>query len=468
MISHSFRPRRRTLLVLGLTTALAAAPLAATAGPTGRVDGIWRTDGYSSTIVVEGGKAQFYATTSTTCAPAELMKQTGSPRPDGTVRFAGAGQPFTFRAVRDRAVLQLEGSVGSRHLIRVEKLPNACTEPAPTGPMATFDQFWSTYAENYPFFRAKGIDWTAVRDRYRPRVRPGMSDAELFDLLVEMVEPLGDAHTGIRSPDREFAGSRPGTTLPDPALEARIRPYIEQTALRGRTFTSYANNRIGYADLPGRIGYLRVIAFMGYAGDEPDYRIDSRVLKQTLDVILTKERVSGPNRLRGLIIDLRLNGGGSDQLGLELAGRLTERPYFAYFKRARNDATDATRFTAPQPLAVRPAAATAYTGPIALLTGGSQMSAGETFTQALMNRRPQPVRIGANTQGVFSDVLLRTLPNGWQYILPNEEFRTLGWKSFDGAGIPPHVRRPVFTAAELAGGRDSAFATAVALLARSR
>jgi C-terminal processing protease CtpA/Prc len=103
-----------------------------------------------------------------------------------------------------------------------------------------------------------------------------------------------------------------------------------------------------------------------------------------------------------------------------------------------------------------------------LLTGGSQLSAGETFTQAMMNRRPQPVRIGANTQGVFSDVLLRTLPNGWQYILPNEEFRTLGWKAFDGPGIPPHLRRPVFTAAELDGGRDSAFTTAVALLGRRR
>jgi C-terminal processing protease CtpA/Prc len=99
-----------------------------------------------------------------------------------------------------------------------------------------------------------------------------------------------------------------------------------------------------------------------------------------------------------------------------------------------------------------------------MLTGGSQISAGETFTQAMMNRTPRPIRVGENTQGVFSDTLQRRLPNGWEYILPNEEFRTLAWKSFDGAGIPPDIRKPVFTPAELTNHRDSAFTEAVKLL----
>ena len=36
-------------------------------------------------------------------------------------------------------------------------------------------------------------------------------------------------------------------------------------------------------------------------------------------------------------------------------------------------------FTKPQPLWVRPADAPVYTGPVVLLTGGSTISAGETF-----------------------------------------------------------------------------------------
>lgn len=61
-------------------------------------------------------------------------------------------------------------------------------------------------------------------------------------------------------------------------------------------------------------------------------------------------------------------------------------------------------------------------------------------------------------------MLVRELPNGWHYIVPNEEFRTPDWRSFDGPGIPPHVRTPVFTDEEFAADRDSAFDAAVALL----
>jgi C-terminal processing protease CtpA/Prc len=76
--------------------------------------------------------------------------------------------------------------------------------------------------------------------------------------------------------------------------------------------------------------------------------------------------------------------------------------------------------------------------------------------------RTRPVRIGENTQGVFSDVLGRHLPTGWAFGLPNEEFLTRTGRTFDGPGIPPDVRTPVFTDEELAQGRDSAFDRAVA------
>ena len=81
-----------------------------------------------------------------------------------------------------------------------------------------------------------------------------------------------------------------------------------------------------------------------------------------------------------------------------------------------------------------------------------------------MNRSPRPVRIGENTQGVFSDVLVRTLPNGWQYTLPNEEFRTRTWPTYDGPGIPPDLHRPVFTPTDITNHQDPAFTTAFNLL----
>jgi hypothetical protein len=63
---------------------------------------------------------------------------------------------------------------------------------------------------------------------------------------------------------------------------------------------------------------------------------------------------------------------------------------------------------------------------------------------ALMGRRPEICRIGESTQGVFSDVLDRRLPNGWRLVLPNEIYITAGGNSFDVSGVPPDVGSQVF------------------------
>jgi C-terminal processing protease CtpA/Prc len=81
-----------------------------------------------------------------------------------------------------------------------------------------------------------------------------------------------------------------------------------------------------------------------------------------------------------------------------------------------------------------------------------------------MGRTPHVTRIGENTQGVFSDVLLRALPNGWIFGLPNEIYRTPSGETFDGPGIPPDRTVPVFAAADIALGRHPAMAAALQVL----
>jgi C-terminal processing protease CtpA/Prc len=100
-----------------------------------------------------------------------------------------------------------------------------------------------------------------------------------------------------------------------------------------------------------------------------------------------------------------------------------------------------------------------------LLTSADSVSAAETFTMALLGRQPHVVRVGQNTQGVFSDVLGRKLPSGWTFGLPNEIYLTQEGKAFDGSGVPPDVEVPIFRAEDLASGRDSALDKALQLLA---
>ncbi|MFC9505079.1 S41 family peptidase [Streptomyces sp. NPDC057002] len=455
------RTATATALTLALAAAAAAPATAATAPAEQSTDGLWRMDGYGTVLSLDGDTLQEFQTTSVSCIEGDTARRTGPgayTTDDGTVLTVrpGPGQ--------DRATFGADSSVGHRALRRIKELPADCTRPAPKDPRTSFDVFWHSFAENYPFFAAKDVDWQEMRDRYRPQVHKDTTRKELFGIFSDMVRPLYDAHVAVEDEDSVFAQVRPGTEMPTEALDTKVKKFVVERDLKGAPYRQdFANGRITYADLPGRAdqGYLRISGFGGYTSEDAPYPAHVAALDKALDTILTKDRTQ---RLKGLIIDLRINGGGSDALGIRIAERLTGKPYVAYAKRARNHPTDPTRHTRPEPIRVTPADGPRYTGPIAVLTSGSTVSAGETFTQALIDRPGGTIRIGQPTQGVFSDVMERNLPNGMTAVLPNEEFLNRSGRTYDGTGIPPHLTEPVFTKEEFAKKRDSAFDRAVNVL----
>ncbi|MFI6215435.1 S41 family peptidase [Nocardia brasiliensis] len=441
--------RNRTAVVTAALVATGA--ISAACGPDEAAEfpaGFWQVADYGTALSIHENVLETFQTTSLSC-----LKDETATRTDDPATFVTEGKDvFTVRAAGspDRAALHIDGSPGDRTLRRLPVLPTLCNDPQQP---PAFDVFWQTFQENYPFFATKGVDWQQVRDRFRDRaVRAEQQgdDAALFTVFRDMIAPLHDAHVAVSAGDLGLFGTtRPGTTMPGPAFDQQVKEFVQRRDLAGHPLTEYANGRIGYADIPGQDhGYLRISAFSGYT-TERTFAADSAELARALDAIFTPERL---RRLRGLVLDLRINGGGSDSLGLQLASRLTDRPYFAYAKKTRN--------SDPQPLRVEPARAS-FTGPIAILTGGSTISAGETFTQAMLERPSRTTRIGEPTQGVFSDVMQRKLPGAkyadWWFGLPNEEFLTSDGRTFDGAGIPPELSKPVFTEEEFARNLDSAF-----------
>ncbi|MET9418925.1 S41 family peptidase [Streptomyces klenkii] len=479
------RSSRAAALLLAAAVAVTTAAGAASAVARGprpaapaALDGVWRMDGYGTLAVVEDGgrRLRTYETTRVSCLPGALTAaRTGASGP-----FRQEGEPAVTVTPQDRdtARLAFADNVGHRTLHRVPALPSGCRNaPAPdpaADPRKVFDTFWQTYAENYPFFAARHVDWNAVRDRYRPRITAGTGKAELFGILADMIRPLYDGHTGLvdpADPAGYFSGHRQDTVIPDATARARIDRAVAESVTKAGAGTqrSWAGGKITYAGLPGRTGFLRITLFQGY-GESGDFEADRTALRTALDEVFTAARTTGPDALRGLVLDLRLNGGGSDRLALDVAERLTARPYTAYLKHARDDARDPRGFTPAEPVRLSPHRGPVYTGPLAVLTGRLTMSAGETLTQALMQRGPKPTLIGENTQGLFSDRLMRTLPNGWQFWLPNEEFLSArdGRTTYDGTGIAPDVRAPVFAEEDLTARRDPALTKALELLRGGR
>ncbi|GHA22386.1 peptidase [Streptomyces spiroverticillatus] len=434
------------------------------------LEGVWRSDGYAQYVTVRQGELLTYEFSAAGCHPSGLsLTADKAPPSTGTpFRDAAGARGLTLRATgKDRARLAPAGSVGERSLERVRALPADCTRTPATDPVHTFDVFWSALRENYPFFAAKGVDWDAVRAKYRPQVTKNTSDDRLFQILGAMIEPLHDMHTQLRDlpNERGTLNMRPGTPYPADVPKFLARVEAASKPQLPAKVQEFAGGQIQYADLstPG-IGYLRITSFAGYAKGR-DADADAAVLDRALAEIFTAERVRG---MRGLVVDLRVNGGGSDALGIKIAQRLTDRTYTAYTKVARNDPDNAASWTAPQPIRVRPAKGPRFTGPVALLGGPLTISAGESFAQSLLPRSPAPIRIGEPTQGVFSDTMEWHLPNGWVLTVPNEKFLTARGTTYDGAGIPPTHPEPVYAEADLTNHRDPGLKRAVRELDRIR
>ena len=445
-----------------------------TISQTQKLDGVWRSEGYDDVFQIQGSAVKMFQVTARTCVAGSSAEREPGAIEGREASFKTVdGDVFFIRAGRDadHKLLHHQGASSDVRLDRVPRLPAACNQPTPDTPAANFEVFTRTWAENYISFDQRRVDWNEVVRANRPKIASDTKPEQLFDVLAGMIEPFHDHHTYIdaSSINRVFQGNRVGT---DRLLKANGGEFRSKTmpalwAITNRLYITtpfrdfckddgFPDGYLQYAHVDDRIGYLRIKAF----GCSNNLGFNQRleVFESALDEIF-----SDPG-LQGLVIDVRINFGGSDTKGVLIASRLATQKYLAYTKVARANPGDRNRWTPGTPIFVEPSSRPSFHGPVVLLTGLHTVSAGENFTQALMGRTPHVTRIGENTQGVFSDVLNRKLPNGWEFGLPNEVFRTKDGKTFDVGGIPPDIDVPVFGDADVAAGTDPAMARALELL----
>lgn len=449
--------------LLGAVVAVVAvvgASSATHAQPPASAIGLWATEGYGLVLDVRGDSVASFEITKVSCMPA-FSARTVAPPPGAIAAFTLPNAPVTLVIVPGTtttdARVHVPFAASDMIIHRIDRKPAVCDTPTPDTPLSNFDVFAQTWAEQYGFFAEKKVDWGSVVAKNRPLVTDATTPEQLFDILSGMIAPLQDAHSfiGARSIHRNFGGARRSPSFLTPA--ERSGGYALVSGHLTRPLQSFCEGQLEFGMLGPDIGYLRIRSFSRYSKDGA-FETGLAALEAALDTTFANAQ-----SWKGLVIDVRLNGGGADPYGLAIARRLTAVPYTAYVKQARSDPSDPTRWTAEQPSVVRPSTRPSFRGPVVELIGIQSISAAETFTQALMNRQPKVIRVGETTQGVFSDVLGRTLPNGWSFGLANERFVTDG-KSFDNVGIPADVPVESFTPAARATGKDAAVVKALAIL----
>lgn len=437
--------------------------------------GIWASEGYGEIVEIQNGSpARFerYEVSANHC----LLIHSGS------VEFF---HPHLSQVLRNadstRFTYMRSGNVTTYAFNRLDALPALCINGgtgANPDPLVNFDVFWATFNEQYAFFDERMVDWNALREQMRSRLTAASSEEALFEVLAEMVTPLCDGHVELTSSFAEFnSGINPVCTVDNRLFQEFIDEFnsqseigdpfeyfqqvfrpsvlqiIEDGYLEG-AMSSGGRDKIHWGDLGGGIAYLGVLQMTNYASDTATPDEDLEVLAAVLD-----DALADLGDANALVIDIRLNTGGYDHVGLDLARRFTDRPRVAFTKKTRWD----EGFTATQASVMVPSGEYRFTGPVVILTSTLTASAAENFLLA-MKALPQVTIIGETTVGVHSDVFPRQLPNGWQFSLSNEVFQAADGSLFEGRGIAPDREVAALSAADRAAGRDAGIEAALGKL----
>lgn len=325
---------------------------------------------------------------------------------------------------RNAYTVDLETREGSRRFFAVDTdkhqvsyFDNLRTRPLPVGKnieprvaVAVFDKVWSAFDREYAMFAVKpDVDWPKLRDEFRPRAAEINDDLALADLLADLLANLKDLHVGVQANQADvFCYDRPRPLNANRSALADLIGDIESVSQLSSGITDDS------------IGYIAVNGL-----NAPSLPDDFRgVLKAMADT-------------RGLIIDLRFNGGGAEPLALEIAGAFVDRER-VYGKTQYRNGPRHEDLGPPQQQVLRPTRPWHYVGPVVVLQGQRTMSSAESFVMMLA-QCPQVTTMGDRTAGSSGNPRQLATGAGITINLPRWNPLDADGKPFDAVGIAPDV-----------------------------
>lgn len=302
----------------------------------------------------------------------------------------------------------------------------------------TFDELWQAFDQNYAMFAIRPeVDWQALRDKYRPLAEQSKTTEELAGHCAEMLAQLRDLHVWLKASGQHVPiYNRPRK------LNANPRAHKE---ILGKMHTK--GRRVHWSVTKEPIGFIAVTGW------------DDRGIPAQFGEVLEQMRDT-----RGLIIDVRLNGGGSEPLAQKVAARFLEKEYVYSYSQYRNGPKH-TDLTKRFPRTAQPGGPWRYDRPVVLLIGEKCMSSNESFA-AMMEGAANVTTMGDRTAGSSGNPKMVKLPLEFTVSVPKWIDYLADGKPLDGRGVQPQVRfEPKRGAFE--GNHDDLLSAALARLRKS-
>ncbi len=312
-------------------------------------------------------------------------------------------------------------------------------------PRENFEALWKIMDEHYCFFAYKDIDWDDVHRQYSVQFTDTMNQYDLFKVLGKMLNEVKDGHTNLVS---SFNVSRYWAWYED--YPANFSTEVKNKYLGSATEGNYAQAAgVQYRTLAdGQVGYMYYGSFSSGVGDT------------NLNHIFNLFR-----DCKGLIIDIRDNGGGSLTYSDLIASRfLDERVLTGYLRHKTGKGHD--DFSEPYALYLSPSDQVRWLRPVVVLTNRHCYSAANDFVQK-MNLAPHVVTIGDTTGGGSGFPFSSELPNGWGVRFSSSQMLDADMQHTE-FGIDPDIRVDM-TAEDIAKGKDTIIEAGIAnILSRTQ
>lgn len=272
-------------------------------------------------------------------------------------------------------------------------------------PTENFEYLWKQCDEKYAFFDYKKIDWNERHSYYKSRINDNMSQESLFNELAAMMNDLRDGHVNLVS---NFNVSSYKINFLGPTnIDERI---VEEFYLTKDHHTTgpFLHNFVDN----GNVGYIRFQSFPGSVTDDQ------------LDYMISRYE-----NTKGLIIDVRQNGGGAVNDVFKMLSHFVTAKTLVY-RTFTKSGPGHNEFTSAGEAYTEPSGKR-YTKKVVVLTDRGTYSSGSHFTLAMRNI-PQAVIMGDTTGGGMG------LPNGWTYRFSVTSTRDLDGANFED-GVPPDI-----------------------------
>jgi carboxyl-terminal processing protease len=391
----------------------------------GLSDGIWTFRGYGYALSVNTGAIQAFEETDISCIanPLLLMAITGVEAKDDVANVTA--YRFVPYFVLDRTdSFQAACANGLTPVVS----DTDYTRDA----LVDFDVLDQTFVENFAHFDSRLMDgmseWVMKTLEVRANLTSNSTDQELASAFESLLVPLDDYHTWVGNDKGPFVWSHEFLWEFQEEFEKQTAIGDWETYQQDMIITPWRENAAGYMKdglniapsglawgrtNESNIGYLFLTTIPSdMFAFAPDFEAALSALDDT-DTI---------------VIDIRVNQGGSDETALLITSHFASEPFLAFTKQAvGGDVVE---------VYVEPSEKV-YNGPVIMIISQSSYSAAETLPLAMM-QLPQTTLLGRNTGGSYSE-LPKTLPNGWAFSFFAEVYLSPDGVDYDQVGIPPEI-----------------------------